>query len=164
MKYLVFAGPGDVGKTTIIGRMARSLISQGFKVVDEGISTMPDNSGYGLPKKLHDDFYVLLEKNGKFIVLYSWGDNEKVITWLANYLKELYDRGLRIFLVIMATRDGSEGLYNFTSRVIGLDNSNRIEIPMGRMVRGTRRSPGLDWYVNSLSNIIEASILPGMLE
>jgi hypothetical protein len=163
MKYLVFAGPGGIGKTTIIGRTARTLISKGFNVVEEERSRVSGLTGYGLPKNSHADFYVLLEKDGKLIVLYSMGDDKKVIRRLANYLQELSDRGLQIFLVVMATRDGSESLYSFTYRTIGLNESNTTEIPMGRMVRGNRRISGLNWYLNSLSNLVETFILPEVL-
>lgn len=164
MKHLVFAGPGDVGKTTLIGRMARNLTAQGYRVVDEGISTAHEKWGYGLPQNPHDDFYVLLEKDGKYIVVYSWGDTKKFIQWLADYLKELKNRGINVFLVIMATRDGSEWLYDFTYKTLMLNTSNSVEIPMGRMVRGQiRRSKGMDWYINSMTHLVETFILPEVL-
>jgi len=165
MKYLLFAGPGDVGKTTIIGRMARNLRGRGYRVVDEGISTMPEKWGYGMRQNPHHDFYVLLEKNGKFIVVYSWGDTQKMIQWLADYIKELQKRRIEIFLVIAATRDASEGLYNFTYNILGLNASNCTEIPMGRMVRGERRRAlGMDWYINSMTNHVETFVMPEMLK
>jgi GTPase SAR1 family protein len=163
MKHLLFAGPANVGKTTIIGRLAKNLVLQGYKVVPEGITEMPDKTGYGIPKKIHDDFYVLLEKDGIYILLYTWGDNEKLLEWLKKYKKELLNRGFKISLIIMATRDGSEGLYRFTYKEFGLNETDTIEVPMGRMVRGDRRDAGLDWYINSLSNFLENQVMPKLL-
>lgn len=162
--FIVYTGAADTCKTSSVIKIAKYLEEIGFNSLEQGRSNLEENYGYGIPLDVDfgkpSDFYVLLDKNGFRIVCYSWSDMPSFIDWLDRYLTEQRNNGITIDLIIMASREASETLYDYTKTKLNLNFENSIEIPLGRMVRGTRRNKSRDWYVNSMFELVKNFVLP----
>jgi len=164
MKHLVFTGPPNSGKTTLIGNLARQFSEQAEYSIIEYNSIFPDvehDGAYHLPDGR--DFYILLQNNGKYVLFFSWGDIPSAIDKLAKLLSQLAEIGMSPYLVIMSSRDASDWLYNHTEQMLGLNQHNKIEIPLGRMVRGNRRNQAVEWYLNSIMELVNNNVLANLL-
>lgn len=164
MKHIVFTGPSNSGKTSSVGRLTHRFIKKGYTVVKDAKTHNPsDTDFYGIPKP-GQEFYVVLEKNNQYILSYSWSDTEKFIKWILKYLKELSEKGIIISLIIMASRDRSDNLYSFTQNTMGFNEENRLEVPLGRMVRGHRRKVATNWYLDSIFKLVDQYVLPNYFD
>ena len=157
MRKILIAGPQNVGKTSLINRIARFLNESGFEIRPDAEISGAD--GYFIPEIETLDFYIVLQRNELIYLCYSWGDDPPRIRTLKRILDELLNKGINVTHLIFSTRDGSEGLYHFTYEYLELDQNDVIEIPMGRMVRGARREESAEWYLNSMFNLVTNFIL-----
>ena len=127
MKHIVFTGPANTGKTTLVNQTARELINLGFKRVEYN-PILNHEKTYQIPNNQEEDFFILLERNGMIILCYSWSDTEELINWLKKLLDRLKSNDLSPELVIMASREASEDLYEYTNIKLKLNNNNKIFI------------------------------------
>lgn len=161
MKHLVFVGPKSSGKTTCVGRTAIELNRIGFEIVPE-LKDDTDEDFYGLPPDGRD-FYVVLKRGGEYILCYSWSDAKKFIEWLKRYVKQLEQKNINLALIVMASRIHPDWLYRTTERIMGLNNNNRIEIPLGKITSRNRREESVTVYMNTVLNLVSRHILPGLI-
>lgn len=161
MKHLIFVGPQNSGKTSSVARITRELSRLGYEVVPE-LQAPKDKSFYGVPTG-GGDFYVVLKKDGKYILCYSWSDNEPLVIWLGNYIRELLAKNVNLTLVVMASRPAPEWLYGRTELAVGLTSENRIEIPLGKVTARLDRAGSLRFYQRTVFNLVSTQILPNLL-
>ena len=161
MKHLVFVGPQGSGKTSSVARIARELDRLGYEVISE-LKAPNDKSFYGVPTG-GGDFYVVFKKDGKYVLCYSWSDNESLVQWLGNFIRGLIDKGINLTLVVMASRPAPEWLYGRTELAVGLTNENRIQIPLAKITARNDRPGSLRFYHNTVFNLVSTQILPALL-
>jgi glycosyltransferase involved in cell wall biosynthesis len=157
MKYLVYTGTQDSGKTSSVWRLAHHFLGIGFELDPNGLDTNhPDQ--YGVPV-IREDFYCLLKRNENYILCSTYSDYKKDLVWLKNYIAFLEDKGMKINLVVMTSRDPMDDLFEFTQATVGLTDDNRVVIPLARMSPESVRNRSIVWYMDSVFNLVVNRVL-----
>ena len=149
MKYLLFGGAPNTGKTGSITRLAALLITtKGFSVTV--------NWNYP-PTSTNRDFRVILEgldnkKNLIRIYINSATDTKKIIQDCKNF----YDANHSIDIVISSIRDIFSARTDFFN-IMKVNNSTDyiLELPLGKVRRGNHRPLCLNWYEQKLDNLVK---------
>lgn len=151
MKYLLFGGQPNTGKTSTITRLTNTLLTAQFIVID---GVFPPASG--------TDFLILLERKKdddtiQYIIVNSPSDDTFSINKLKDFIDKHKDKN--IDLVISSVRDiNYERNYFFSTIGIKPTDPNVFEIPLARITRRNSSglfSPAMSWYQNSLDNHIK---------
>ncbi|PIF30769.1 hypothetical protein CLU81_1218 [Flavobacterium sp. 9] len=148
MKYLLFGGAPETGKTGAITRLELWLITtKRF--------TVKANWNYP-PSATHRDFRVILERfddNGNLIRIYinSATDTKQII----QDCKDFHDANLPVDITISSIRDVFDVRQHFFT-VMEVDNTKDyiLEVPLGKVRRGTHRRLCLNWYEKKIDNLV----------
>lgn len=149
MKYLLFGGAPNTGKTGGITRLAELLITtKGFSVTA--------NWNYP-PTSTNRDFRVILEgldnkKNLIRIYINSATDTRKII----QDCKKFYDANHSIDIVVSSIRDIFSARIDFFN-IMKVNNSTDyiLELPLGKVRRGNHRPLCLKWYEQKLDQLVK---------
>lgn len=140
MKYLLFEGSSNVGKTTAINRFAHNLISNyGYSCI---VGAIP-----GINSK--NDFQVVLEnktaKTGKKrIVINSASDYASTI----DCVKEFCDNNGSCDVLISSCREEKK-LYDHFFKVFSISSNDKVfELPMAKISHRNAilRKNGIKWF------------------
>jgi hypothetical protein len=148
MKYLLFGGAPNTGKTGSITRLAALLINtNGFSVIS--------NWNYP-PTPANSDFRVILEgldnnKNLIRIYLNSATDTEKIIQECKNF----YDASQRVDIIVSSIRD-IHGLRSEFLNTMKINNSIDyiLEVPLAKVRQGKNRGLCLKWYEQKIDELV----------
>ncbi|WP_298157167.1 hypothetical protein [Flavobacterium sp.] len=148
MKYLLFSGAPGTGKTGSIARLADMLIiTKRFRVV----------SGHYPPIVPQKDFRVILEgldnrKNLIRIYLNSATDTKKII----KDCKAFYDANQPVDIIVSSIRDVFSVRTDFFA-IMKVNNATDylLELPLGKVRRGTHRTLCLVWYEQKLDILVK---------
>ena len=135
MKYFLFAGAANTGKTESIYRLTKKLIENKKYEILKG--EFPDTI---------KDFSCILIKRDFRILIHSYTDLPGCI----KELKEFYQNNSHINLIITATRDKSDYMRNRLFNELDISLDNIFEIPLGKVKRGMSRQLCIDWYLDSI--------------
>ncbi len=155
MKYLLFEGSSNVGKTSAIIRMANKLVSRyGYNC----IGTIPTSG-------CNCDFKAVLErtlKNGdtRRILVNSASDTPKIIDAFKDYAScnGPYN------MIISSCRE-EDFLYNYFCKTFSISNEDIVlEIPMAKINHKNEslKQKGMKWYKDKIDHL--ADVLFGCLK
>ena len=158
MKFLVYTGAQDSGKTSSVWRLAHHFERIGFDLDPNGVdSNFPDE--YQVPVD-RVDFYCLLLRGESYILCSTYSDYKKNLVWFKNYMIALERQGIKVNLVVMTSRDPLDDLFEYTQTTIGLMTENSVIIPLARMSPEQVRERSIPWYMNSVFDLVVERILP----
>jgi len=136
MQFLLFSGPQNCGKTTSILYYKDLLISKyGYT-----------STHIVVP---HLTTCYILEKGTTRILVYPDADTAAIMDEIPHQILSG-----KVDFVISANRSVPDWQRNYFFKLLGI-TSNFLEIPLGRMVRGTSRSVAVTWYLDSVLKIAE---------
>lgn len=149
MKYLLFGGAPNTGKTGGITRLASLLItSKGFKVIT--------NWNYP-PTATNSDFRIILagldnKKNLIRIYLNSATDTKKIIKECEKFHNANHPP---VDIIVSSIRDVLSARTDFFY-IMNVDNSKDyiIELPLAKVRKGKHRALCLKWYETKLDNLV----------
>ncbi len=148
MKYLLFEGSSNVGKTSAIIRIANKLVSvYGYSC----IGTIPANGS-------NCDFKAILEKNFENgnvhrILVNSASDTPKIIDAFKNYA----DTNGPYNMIISSCRE-EEFLYNYFYKAFSISKKDVVlEIPMAKINHKNRnlKQKGMKWYKEKIDHLTD---------
>ncbi|WP_422091037.1 hypothetical protein [Tenacibaculum ovolyticum] len=151
MNFLLIGGKPDTGKTETISRLFL-LLRETYRDI-ENVHTIETN----IPPPTNPllDFSVILKgtdtlgKNIK-ILIHSATDDDFNINLLHNNIKKYSPD-----IVITSIRD----IYDERRKVLEIVNTNfSIEIPLAKITRRNHFDEALNWYQNSIDNLINRLI------
>ncbi len=139
MKYIIFSGTRDTGKTKSVYRLTKKLISQDNYTVISG--HFPN---------IIKDFKCILEKGHTRILIHSYTDNHACINALDNF----YSDNNNVSHIITTARDIVDPMRSRLFNVLKIsDKDNLFEIPLGKVRRGPTREECIKWYLGSIEEL-----------
>lgn len=151
MKYLLFEGSSNVGKTAAINRFAHNLISN--YVYDCIVGILP-----GINSK--SDFQVILEnksvKNGKNRILINSASD---YTGIIDCVKTFCDSNAPCDVIVSSCRE-ERRLYNYFFNAFSISSNDKVfELPMAKINHrdATLKKGGIKWFkekVDVLANFL----------
>jgi vacuolar-type H+-ATPase subunit F/Vma7 len=143
LKYLLFAGAPNTGKTESILELAKHIRDVfGYKEVK---NTIPEKG----------DFHCVLEKLNKKVLIQSDTD----LISCVRKLKRFYDDNKDVNLIITSVRDIVDSMRYRLEREMNMSEEDTIvEIPLGKVRRGNNREECISWYTNNIQKIAQRII------
>jgi len=142
MECLLIGGAQSVGKSESIYRLAKYLISQGFK---DNLNMVPAT---------FQDFKAILERvdsNGKLvrIIINSPTDTPEII----QKFKDFYDNNGNYDILISSIRDNIPGPRNDFFKIMGICSA--LEIPLAKITRrDSNKRLALKWYQDKVDELL----------
>lgn len=141
MNYLLFGGARDTGKSKSIYKLGEYLINSKEYVIRSGHFPSP-----------FQDFWCVLEKNDKVILLQSYTDLVKAV----KELKTRRDEIDSVTHVITAIRNEGDHMRNRFWEILKINSSDNIlEIPLGKVVGGRTRKMNIKWYLEKTLGVVK---------
>ncbi|MGV6862637.1 MAG: hypothetical protein ACWA41_12770 [Putridiphycobacter sp.] len=145
MKFLLFGGARDTGKTEIIYRLANFLTQRGY-TIEAG----------EIPIEIKDFKCVLKGKKGT-VLIHSYTDDVKSIKALCDFY------GINVTVNIVITSIRNQGDYMRWRLIkdfpIDFENDTFVEIPLGKVVRGEMRRENIKWYLRAVEMLSQRIVL-----
>jgi len=133
MEYLLFSGAQNTGKTSSIVKYKNLLISK-----------------YGYTETIIDKHNCfIIENSDKRILVYPHTDTPYLIDGLVKHLSVE-----QVNYVITACRSVGDTERDYLINALKI-HDQFLEIPLGRMVRGAKRTNAVRWYLNSVLVVAE---------
>lgn len=134
----------DTGKTTSLNKIGEWLVKiKGYNIIgsDEEATFQPNN------KMKYDDLWLVLEKNGKKIILHSATDDKDKIDELHNSIMSNPDTDI----VITSCRDIHFPREYFDDIIKPLAITFYLESPVAKITRrDSNYTLAESWYINNL--------------
>jgi hypothetical protein len=160
MKYLLFGGAPNVGKSGAVYRTANYLISKGYKVIDGSIPatfTSPPSP---------PEFFAILEgvnQKGKTtrIAVNSGTDSAPKVKEFKTFLDKALNHIGQIDIIITSIRDDFEPANpknerNMMKKILGIVAADfLLEIPLGKVRGGSGRPNALVWYEGTVDTLTQ---------
>ncbi|RYF26788.1 MAG: hypothetical protein EOO42_00600 [Flavobacteriales bacterium] len=144
MKYLLFGGAPNVGKSESIYRLALHLLTIGFTDVHSSVPT------------IFSDFRAILtgiDKNGKLvrIIFNSATDTPGLI----KAFKDFYDLNGSYDILVSSIRDDDFWPRKDFFSIMGISptSTDITEIPLAKITRRNDFQMALDWYIEKLDKL-----------
>ena len=177
MKCLLFAGAPNTGKSQSNYHLAKYLINDkgyNFKNPEEGFIEIDEQGKKTLNGKpienIHNDknpskdvagLLVNDSNTSKSILFHSYVDSDDCL----NQLKKRIQKNKDAYLLITSIRNESDKMHEKTNELLKeMGIIDKIEIPLGKVVKGKNRDADVNWYLNSIhtlsKNLIDMLLFP----
>jgi hypothetical protein len=138
MKYLLFGGAPNTGKTESIYRLTKKLIdTKGYLVIN------------GEEPSSNSDFQCIIEKDGRSVLIHTHTDLPGCIDQLVEFKSNNKD----ISIIISSVRDESDYLRDRLFDELSILTNDYFEIPLGKVKRGESRSECIEWYLTGIEKL-----------
>jgi len=140
MKFLLFGGARNTGKTESISRLTENLINKGYKEIYS--KTIVNK---------YCDFQCVLQGKEKTILIHSHTDNIYSIKKLIEFYKS-FDK---IDIVITSIRNMDDGMRKNLKEMFPIDflEDEVVEIPLAKVVSGKTRGRNIVWYLDKIEKL-----------
>lgn len=159
MKYLLFGGTQDTGKSSLIKKTTNYLLKDlGYSHVDIELPPYLQKHYYSFNKL---EFLAVLQKGNTLVIVFTWCDSDYWINKLSQLIKHLESNGYEINTTITGIREVTDRLWNISKRQLKIrfeENPDIIEFPLGKVIRGK----SLEWYHSKSFQIVKDYLIPAL--